>query len=42
MFCSRRPARYKPPRQVEFRTLPKGAIGKILRHGLAWGEREKR
>ena len=34
-----KPAKYKVPRQVEFRTeLPKTNVGKILRRALQYGE----
>lgn len=43
-FCARRLARYKLPRQVEFRReLPKSAVGKILRRELAReGQKKKK
>ena len=42
-FCSQKLARYKLPRQVEFRSeLPKSAIGKILRRELVKKEQQKK
>jgi len=42
-FCSRQLAKYKLPREVEFRkTLPKSAVGKILRKELKEEELAKR
>ncbi len=42
-FCSGKLARYKVPRQVEFRAeLPKSAIGKILRRELIKEEEQKK
>lgn len=41
-YCSRKLARYKVPRRVEFRSeLPKSAIGKILRRELVREEKQK-
>ena len=42
-FCSQKLARYKLPRQVEFRSeLPKSAIGKILRRELVKKKQQKK
>ncbi|MBS4020990.1 MAG: long-chain fatty acid--CoA ligase [Dethiobacter sp.] len=41
-FCTQKMAKYKVPRQVEFRAeLPKSAIGKILRRVLLEEEKQK-
>ncbi|MBO8162091.1 MAG: hypothetical protein H0Z34_00060 [Brevibacillus sp.] len=42
-FCRERLAAYKVPRQIEFRdSLPKTAVGKILRRNLADEARMKK
>lgn len=41
-FCRKKLAKFKVPREIEFRTeLPKSAIGKVLRRTLAEEEKEK-
>ncbi|WP_031388103.1 long-chain-fatty-acid--CoA ligase [Desulfonatronum thiodismutans] len=41
-FCSKKLAKYKVPRRVEFRTeLPKTLVGKVLRRALRQEEEEK-